>query len=444
MPRSGQADGERYLPRIKLTDKFIRNVTAKGERRDEYMDSVVLQLMLRVASTHKRFYLLARFPGYDHPTRRLLGPFYDGDLSVLDEPDPDILDRPGAALTLAEARDKARIWLGLIARGRDPGAERKAAAVAIKTKESAQREAAKNVFERVASAWVARKCSGLKQELEIDRLVQNEFVSRWKGHPIGEITREDYRLCIREIAERAPMQAFNSLGHLRRLLAWASESGEFGGFVSPLKEVKPSSWIDARKEPRSRILSPEELRAVWEAATAMRYPWGDVIRLLILTGQRLREIADLSWDEVDMAGRLITIRAERMKGKAAHEVPLAPYALALLESLPRWSGPYVFSLTGGVRPVGGFNRAKAKLDALSGVTGSRLHDLRRTARSGFSALAGFEDTVREAVLDHKPSGIARVYNLHSYQSEKRDLLAAWETRLLNIVAEPAVTLQAAE
>jgi hypothetical protein len=294
MPRSGQVYGARYLPRLKLTDKFIRNVTCRGDAREEYMDTVVPQLMLRVyPNRNKSFSLLARFPGYEHPTRRLLGPFYDGDSRVLDQPDPGILDRPGAALTLAEARDKARIWLGLIARGRDIGAERKAAAASIKAKEIAQREAAKHAFERVASAWVARKCSGLKQELEIDRLVQNEFVSRWKGRAIGEISREDYRLAIREIAKRAPLQSFNALGHLRRLLAWASESGEFGAFTSPLRDVRPAMWIDAKKEPRSRILTPDELRAVWQAAVIMGYPWGDIIRMLMLTGQRLREIADL-------------------------------------------------------------------------------------------------------------------------------------------------------
>jgi hypothetical protein len=260
------------MPRLKLTDKFIRNITAKGDARDEYSDTLVPQLMLRVTPAgHKSFALLARFPGYDHPTRRLLGPYYDGDPSVLDQPDPDILDRPGAALSLAEARDKARIWLGLIARGRDPGAERKAAAASIKAKETAQREAAKHAFERVAAQWIRRKVAGLKQELEIGRIVEREFTSRWRGRPVGDITREDCRVAIREISERAPMQAFNCLGHLRRLLDWAEQSGEFGGFASPLKAIKPSSWIDAKKLPRSRILSPDELHRVWDAATAMNH-----------------------------------------------------------------------------------------------------------------------------------------------------------------------------
>jgi integrase len=433
------------MPRLKLTDKFISSVRAKGDKRDEYSDSIVPQLLLRVTPAgHKSFSLLARFPGYTHPTRRKLGDFYNGDPSVLDQDDPGILDRPGAALSLAEARQKARIWLGLIARGRDPGAERKAAAASTKAKATAQREAAKSAFDKVAGQWIRRKVSGLKQELEIGRIIEREFVSRWKGRPIADIGKDEYRIAVREIADRAPHQAYNALGHLRRLLDWAEQSGEFGAFVSPLKAIKPSGWIDVRKMPRSRVLTTGELRAVWQAAIEMKYPWGDCIRLLILTGQRLREIADLSWPEIDMDQRLITIPAHRMKGRTAHEVPLAPYAFALLASLPRWPGKFVFSLNGGTRSIGGFNRTKRLLDELSHVSDWRLHDLRRSARSGFSALAGFEDHVREATIAHGRSGIAKVYDVHKYYSAKLDLLTQWEARLMALVEPAAGIMEAAE
>jgi len=248
---------------------------------------------------------------------------------------------------------------------------------------------------------------------------------------------------IEEPPRNAGWQAYTALGYLRQLLAWASECGEFGEFVSPLRDVKPGAWIDFKKSPRARILTPDEQRRVWQAASAMKYPWGPCVRLLALTGQRLREIADLSWPEIDFDARVITIPAERMKGGAAHEVPLAPQALALLQSLPRFNGRYVFSLKGGVRPVGGFDRPKLRLDEASGVSDWRLHDLRRTARSGFSALPGFEDHVREAVLDHRASGIKRVYDLHKYYPEKLALLTAWEQRLLGIVESAQCKTEAA-
>ena len=434
------------MPRLKLTDRFVRNVPPPSDGRGEYLDSVVPQLMLRVTPTgHKSFALLARFPGHRNPTRRLLGAYYDGDQVVLDQPDAGILDRDGAALSLAEAREKARIWLGMIARGRDPGAEKRAAQVHAKAKEAEAQLQAATTFERVAALWIKRKAAGLKHELEIESCIEREFTARWKGRPLADISREEMRLAVRAIEERgAGWQAYTALGYLRQMLGWASECGEFGEFVSPLRDVKPGSWIDFKKQARDRVLTHDELRRVWQAAVQEGYPFGDAVRLLALTGQRLREIADLSWDEIDLDGEaLITIPKERMKGKAAHEVPLAPQALALLCGLPRFSSKYVFSLKGGVRTVGGFDRPKARLDAASGVTAWRLHDLRRTARSGFSALSGFEDHVREAVLDHRRNGIARTYDLHKYRDEKRALLTAWEERLLAIVEPAAGNAEAA-
>ena len=423
------------MPRHRLTDRFVRNATPKGNGRDEYLDSIVPQLMLRVSPTgHKSFALLARYPGYKNPTRRLLGTYYDGDPAVLAEPDPTLFDRDGAALSLAEAREKARYWLGLIARGRDPGAEKKTAVVAKRQAEADREFAATTAFDKVAAQWIKRKVAGLKHELKIERIIEREFTRRWQGRPIARISREEMRAAVRAIVERgASWQAYSALGHLRQLLQWAAESGEYGEFTSPLQGVKPGAWIDHRRDPRDRVLADDEVRRVWHAAAQMEYPWGPCIRLLMLTGQRLREIADLSWQEIDLGDKVITIPAQRMKGKAAHEVPLAPQALALLQSLPRFAGPFVFSLKGGVRPVGGFDRPKLRLDEASGVTGWRLHDLRRTARTGFSRFPGFEDVHREAVLDHRRSGIARVYDLHKYYPEKLALLTAWEARLRAIV-----------
>jgi integrase len=419
------------MRRLKLTDRFIRSITPEG--REEYIDSVVPQLMLRASPTKKSFALLARYGGRKNPARRSLGRYYDGDPRAVPLSAEGLYERaPDAAITLGEARSLAHLWLGLISRGVDPASQKRAAQMQAKAKQEERRALAATVFERVAAEWIRRKLPGLRHELEIERLVRKEFVSRWWGRPIDDITRDEYRQAIRAIAEDAPYQAHAALGHLRRLLNWADESGEFNGFISPLKDVKPAAWIDGKTQARTRILTHDELRAVWRAATAESFPFGDVVRLLILSGQRLREVADLSWPEIDLDGRLITIPAQRMKGKAAHEVPLAPQALALLQGLPRFTGPYLFSLKGGIRPVGGFDRAKVRLDQASGVTDWRLHDLRRTARSGFSALPNFEDHVREAVLDHRASGIKRVYDLHRYYDEKLGLLTQWEWRLLAI------------
>jgi integrase len=163
--------------------------------------------------------------------------------------------------------------------------------------------------------------------------------------------------------------------------------------------------------------------------------------MLMLTGQRRGEIAGARWGEVDFDAGLMTIPASRMKGKAAHTVPLTPTAVEILRSLPRFvRGDYMFSGQTGDRPFSGFSKAKTRLDRSIGtITPFTLHDLRRTVRTRLSEL-GIAPFIGELVLAHTQQGVAKVYDLHRYDKEKRAALEAWEEKLLSIVApepEPA-------
>jgi integrase len=252
---------------------------------------------------------------------------------------------------------------------------------------------------------------------------------------------DEVAAAIRAIVKRdAPYQAHNALGYLRRLFNWAIGTHEFGISASPVAQLKPKDLI-GKREARGRILTDDELRDVWNAAEKMGkngdncpgYPYGPLFRLLILTGQREREVADMSWSEVDCGRRLWVVPASRMKGGRAHEIPLTPAAIELVDKLPRWhGGEFVFSTTGGVKPVNGFSKANARIDKLSGVTGWVIHDLRRTVRTHFSALP-VQDLVRELVIAHAKPGLHKVYDLHAYREEKRHCLELWERRLLSIL-----------
>jgi integrase len=122
-----------------------------------------------------------------------------------------------------------------------------------------------------------------------------------------------------------------------------------------------------------------------------------------------------------------------MKGDAAHECPLSAAAVALLKSLPRWPGDFVFSTMDGARPISGFSKMKARIDALMpGVPAWRFHDLRRTMRTGFSALP-VPDLVAELAIAHRKPGLHRVYDQHSYRDEKRRAFELWAARLAGIV-----------
>jgi integrase len=397
------------VSRQNLTDRFINSRRpAPSGQRQEYADAIVPGLALRVTDRgHKSFVLIARYPSNPkNPTRRALG-----DVGVIG---------------LDEARQKARKWLELVGKGIDPKAE-----------EARQRAASQrrqvNTFGVVADEFLDRVACRLKKSGEAKRIIEGEFVKRWGPRPITDILPEEVAAAIRAIVKRgAPYQAHNALGYVRRLFNWAIGTHQFGIQTSPVAQLKPKDLI-GKREARERTLLNDELRAVWNATGDMGYPYGPLFRLLCLNGQREREVADLRWAEIDFVQRLWTVPAERMKGDRAHEVPLTPIAFDLLQSLPRWSlGDFVFSTTGGAKPVNGFSKAKARIDKLSGVTDWVIHDLRRTVRTHFSALP-VQDLVRELVIAHAKPGLHKVYDQHAYQEEKRECLALWERRLLSIV-----------
>ena len=394
-----------------LTDRFVKSRRpAPAGRRLDYPDAIVPCLALRVTDHgHKSFVLIARFPSRpEHPTRRALGNY--------------------GAVSIEQARHKARAWLELIGKGIDP-----------KIQEARQRAAEQrrqgNSFAAVAGEYLDRHAATLKKSVEAKRIIEGEFVRRWGARPITDIMPEEVAAAIRAIVKRgSPYQAHNALAWIRGLYNWAIGTHEFGIAASPVERLKPKSLIGERLA-RERILSEVELAAVWNASKGEGYPFGTVLQLLIMTGQREREIADMSWTEVDIERRLLTIPAGRMKGGRAHEVPLAPMAVELLKALPRWSGDFVFTTTCGQKSVGGFAKVKERIDKLSGVKGWVFHDLRRTMRTHLSALP-VQDLVRELVIAHAKPGLHRVYDLHTFQDEKRHCLELWEKRLLSIVEPP--------
>jgi integrase len=400
---------EQAVSRQNLTDRFINSrKPAPTGQRDEYGDAIVPGLALRVTDRgHKSFVLVTRYPSNPkNPTRRALGEV--------------------GAITLDQARQKARVWLGLIEKGTDPKAEEAREMAAARRREV-------NTFAAVAAEFLERHAAGLSKSAEARRIIEGEFVKRWGARPIIDIMPEEIAAAIRAIVKRgAPYQAHNALGYVRRLFNWAIGTHEFGIRVSPVVHLRPKDLI-GKREARERTLSEEELRAVWAAAGEMGYPYGPLFRLLILNGQREREVADIQAPEIDFGKRVWTIPAERMKGGRAHEVPLTPSALGLIQSLPLGNdGDFIFTTTGGAKPVNGFSKAKARIDKLSGVSGWVIHDLRRTVRTHLSALP-VEDLVRELVIAHAKPRLHRVYDLHAYQNEKRHCLELWEKRLFSII-----------
>jgi integrase len=260
--------------------------------------------------------------------------------------------------------------------------------------------------------------------------------------PLASIGQRDIKALIGAIAGRGHETSAHAIfAMIRAVFNWIVDSGDYGIETSPCAKIKPAILIGARNV-GSRVLRDHELAAYWRAAGAMGYPFGAFFKLLSLAALRRGEASDAQWSEIDMDARLWVIPAERMKGGAAHAVPLTPDVAALLEALPRFQGgDFVFSTTGGRRPVSGFSKAKARLDAIMKADlerqgkkfeGFKIHDIRRTCRTRFSALP-VEDMVRELLLAHARPGLHRVYDLHAYQEEKAHALTLWAAKLRSIV-----------
>src|SRR5262249_20886171 len=132
------------------------------------------------------------------------------------------------------------------------------------------------------------------------------------------------------------------------------------------------------------------------------------------------------------------------KSNATHLVPLSGQAIGVLESLPRFlKGDRLFSTTFGEKPVGGFSKAKARLDVrlkeqLGTVPPWVIHDIRRTVRTGLASLR-VPDMVAEMIIGHGRKGLQRVYDQHTYEAEMREALEMWAARLRDIVTPPPRT-----
>ena len=230
----------------------------------------------------------------------------------------------------------------------------------------------------------------------------------------------------------SPVMANRTLAALRRMCGWAVERGLIE--VSPCEKVKAPS----AERSRDRVLSDDEVRALWAGCDAIGWPFGALFRVLLLTGQRRDEVANLRWSELDLDTGLWTLPRERAKNDQVHTVPLSAPVLAILRGLPR-VGDFVFS-TNGRTPVAGFSKAKDRIDRVMAGTGPALphwvlHDLRRTAASGMARL-GITLPAIEKVLNHTSGsfgGIVGVYQRHSFADEKRhalDAFAAFVERLV--------------
>jgi integrase len=395
---------------MRLTVRSVETIRPSAERR-EIPDGIMPGLYLIVQPSGAKSWAV-RYRHQGQPPKHTIGSFPTVDLKT-------------ARLLGGKA-------LRAAAEGRDPG------------REKMQSRAAKaDSIDRVVEDFLerhVRRSNRPRSAQETERLLRLHVLPRWRGRTVHEITRRDVLDVLDRVVDGgAPIAANRALAAVRKLFNWCVAQDILS--ASPCAGVKPPT----AERSRDRVLSDDELRLVWQAADQVGWPFGPLVQLLALTGQRRDEVGRMQWSEIDIEKRLWALPAGRVKNNQLHQVPLSDAALDVLKGAPQIAGsPFVFT-TNGIAPSSAYSKNKRRLDALlpSDLPAWRLHDLRRTAASGMARL-GINLPVIEKVLNHASgsfAGIVGVYQRHSFADEKRQALERWGAFVADMTSKDVVKLQ---
>ena len=360
---------------------------------------------------------------------------------------------PYPLVDLVKARQRAKDALEALERGEDPAAEKKATK-ALQHIPASDRDSFgvlirqffhSHAIPKTRSWQETARLLGLQIDKErsepgrppVFRDVPDRIVARWAQRPVTSIRRRDIIALLDESKARgATTTANRELSALGKFFSWCCERDIID--ISPAHGVrKPAPEVR-----RERVLSDDEVSIIWRAAEANGYPFGDLVRLLILTAQRRVEVAGLSWPELDLVASTWSLPGSRTKNNRPHVVPLSEAAVSLLKTIPRFSGgSFLFGLSGETE-FSGFSQAKARLNARISATAQRelepwtLHDIRRTVATRMGDF-GVLPHVIEAALNHvsgSKAGVAGTYNRSLYEPEKRKALELWAGHVGSLIA----------
>jgi integrase len=386
----------------KLTDAFVRSVKVPddGTVQFDVFDLSFPALSLRVGRREKTFCLFHRVGG--KLTRVRLGRHPE--------------------MTLAEAREAWRLHRKALAEGK--------VLVAV----DAPTQVAVLIVSAVLAQWLEawRRDKRDNTVKAVERQLKTELLPAWGERDIRTIGKHDVLGLLDSITNRgAVVQARRVFATLATFFRWCRKRDVI--LVNPMEGLARKDL--GSEQSRDRVLTDSEL------ATLLAYVRGvneydphlAATHLMILTGNRMEEASALRWDEIN--GDEIHFPAERMKNKLPFDLPMSSQVKAVLASVPRIHGcPYVFT-TNGKTPLKGWDKAKKRIDAATGLSNWQHRDLRRTMQTGLQPL-GFPEDVIDACIAHVKTGVKKVYMRHKYAAEKRQALQAWGDWITALPAKP--------
>jgi integrase len=400
---------------IKLTAANVRKLRGPhaGKTEVSYTDAEIPGFYLRVRNTGARTLTFQYFrQGASNKT-------------------PKIKIGEVGAIDFGEARKIARKYYARVQLGEDPAADRAEARVK-----------ASETFAATATRFLAHQRTRLRARSYVD--LERHILKHAKvlhPMPIEKIARRDIATLIAAVADESGLPTGNRVRtSLGTFFSWAIAQG--------LVEGNPVIGTQKNQErSRDRVLSPAELRVIWNNLAHDHY--GSILRLLALTGQRAAEIAGLRWSEVNLDDGIIALPGERTKNHRPHFIPLSAPARAIIEAQPRRATvvglprDLIFGIGEGA--FSGWSNSKEGLnERIEKATGAPLpqwqpHDLRRSFAT-HAAEIGIQPHIIEAILNHisgHRAGVAGIYNRAAYEREKRVALDRWAEHLLAVVDDRA-------
>jgi integrase len=377
-----------------ITDALLRAIKPPATGRLEIADTKVAGLVVRVTQTGAISYSFRKMLRGRH-LRMTVGQWPMG---------------------IADARKLAMAALVEFQKGGDPVAERRA-----KTAPPVASAPLPTVKQRL-DEWqnLRDKDWSFKHAREVARIVRHDILPMLGDRSLSLTTRDDWVTLVTATRARSPAMA----AAIYRIISAFTNFAEAAGWieVAPLPR-RGAAVLAPPPKSRDRVLTDDELVKVWHGADHLGVRGRALVRLLILTGARLREVARLRPSEIDVALAIWKLPATRAKNNRAYTIRLCPLALSELDACQ-------------CKPItGAFSELKRALDETSGVTGWVLHDLRRTVRTGLSRL-GTPREVAEAAVNHvgARSGLVGVYDRHDYADEILAALQRWQSHVAALVA----------
>ncbi|MBK1720358.1 tyrosine-type recombinase/integrase [Thiocystis violacea] len=410
------------MPKKRLTTPFVTTISPPTDKaQEDYFDTVLPAFGLRVGKKRKTYFVMVRTlrDGEWKMTRANLGTTAEIDLATARQQAHEAMDRAAKGLAPAEVKT-----------------ERKAA----------QADESRNTFAAVRDEFLTKYRGRQNRKpaprtlAEIKRVLNTDLFGGWNDRPLAKITRRDVMDVLDVLVERdAEVMANRALAYMSMLFGWAMH-----------REIISADPTDNIKKPgaeqsRERVLSLDELRAIWQGTDPTQANHGDlftgIVRILMLTGQRREEVGGMCWSELDLDAETWTLPATRTKNHREHVIPLSAPVVEIIQARQteqeamRLKTDFVFT-SFGPRPFSGWSKSKARLDGRANIDKWTLHDLRRTLATRMAEDLHIPPHVIEATINHVSgarAGVAGTYNRALYLDERRQALAAWSGYVLQIV-----------